>query len=67
MLAGLYITPKGFTTARNFSSMNRAPMLSAKQDPTKSMSSQGFILNVDFGIATSVLNFIIACLSFCKK
>ena len=59
MLAGLYITPKGFTVARKRFSTNRRPRLSAKQLPTKSIRSAAPISKSAFGISISVLNRII--------
>ena len=55
-LAGLYITPKGLTIVRNFSSAKRRPMLSAKHEPTKSMRSHGPICQGEGLMSTGVLN-----------
>ena len=56
MLAGLYITPKGFTVALNISCTKRLPILSAKHEPTNSISSCGSILNEGAGMSTMVRN-----------
>ena len=67
MLAGLYITPNGFTVARNFSSTNRCPILSAKHDPTNSIRSHGGITNSPLSIFTIVLNSISPASSYFTK
>ena len=53
------MVPKGLTVTGKPSSRNRAPMLSAKHEPTKSISSHGPILNPGSGITTIVLNTIL--------
>ena len=56
--AGLYITPNGFTMVRNFQSINFAPILLAKHEPTNSTRSQGNSSKRGLGTFTIVLNSI---------